>query len=415
MKPEGKDTALAFRTIRDLHELETLRSIWKSWPGTRDSDIDFFSGSVLSRGSRCRPHVIVLTRDARPDAMLIGLRERRKMPLRFGYFTVCQPEVNVLEFVYGGLRGNASEENTAAFVRQVIRSLDEGDADLALWEPLDIESPLYNCVIQLPHFALRDHSRCLDVHWIMNFPKGLDGLFMSLARSQRSKLRRKYKKVISSFAGTAKVRCFRSLADLDLAISDMDEIANRTDKRLLLGVGVSNTRQIREQMVVAARKEWLRIYILYLDEKPAAFWVGTLYDRCLQADHVGYDPVWSKFSPGLYLFLHILEDLREQDIKIVDFGYKDVQFKRCFCTLRRIESRVQIYAPTLRGLLLNLLGTATQRATDCTRFLFRRTHCLDWVRRALRRQVLRQRCKHCRIAASNPGLCDDPRAGHGGG
>jgi len=411
MKPQVKDTSLTFRTLRDLQELEPLRSIWKSWPGTRDSDLDFFSGRVLSRGSRCRPHVVVLTRNAKPDAILIGLRERRIIPLTIGYFTVCQLEINLLEFVYGALRGNASEENTAALVRQVIKSLDEGVADLAFWEPLDVESPLYNCVTQLPRFALRDHSRCLDGHWIMNFPKGPDGLFLRLGRSQRSKLRRKYKRVISSFAGTAKeVRCFRYLADLEPAISDIEQIASRTDKRLLLGVDFSNTWQNREQMFVAARKEWLRIYILYLKKKPAAFWVGTLYDRCLQADDVGYDPVWSEFSPGIYLFLYILEDLREEDIKIVDFGHKDIQFKRCFGSLRRIESPIHIYAPTLRGIQLNLLHTATQRITDYARFLFRRTHCLEWVGRAFRNHVIRKRRDHCSIAGCNPGLCDNPRA-----
>ena len=93
--------------------------------------------------------------------------------------------------------------------------------------------------------------------------------------------------------------------------------------------------------------------ILYVAEKPAAYWMGTLYDRCLQADHVGYDPLWANF-PSAFSFSQILEDLRDEDIKTVDFGYKDMQFKQCFGTLRRIESRVQIHAPTLRGIQLNL-------------------------------------------------------------
>ena len=36
--------------------------------------------------------------------------------------------------------------------------------------------------------------------WLMNFPKGLDAFLSSLCRSQRSKLRRKYKKVLNYFA-----------------------------------------------------------------------------------------------------------------------------------------------------------------------------------------------------------------------
>ncbi len=394
MEPEARDNPLTFRTIRDLHELEALRSIWNSWPGTRDSDIDFFSSMVRSRGSRCRPHVIVLTRETRPHSILIGLCERKKMPFKLSYFTIYEPEVNVLEFVDGGLRGNASDENCATLVQEVMKSLDEGDADLALWERLSVKSPLYNCALRLPRFALRDHSLCLDGRWLMNFRKDLDSVFMNLGRSQRSKLRRKYRNVLNHFVGKVRIRCFRSPTDLEPAISDMEAIASKTDKRRLFETGFIDTPQIREQMVVAASKGWLRIYILHLEEKPAAYWMGTIYDQCLQADYVGYDPVWSKFSPGIFLFLNILEDLRDEDIKTVDFGWRDIQIKQCFGALRRVEARVCIYAPTLRGIKLNLLTTAIHCATRGAILLLRRTHCLAWARRVLRDQLARQCRKH---------------------
>src|SRR5216684_4470540 len=134
MQPRSRDHPIAVRTICDLLELETLRAIWKSWPGTRDSDIDFFSSTVRTRGDGCRPHVLLLTCNSRPDAMLVGLWERRKMAFKLGfkmgYVTVYDPETNVLEFVDGGIRGNASEANCTALVREVMRSLSGGDADI---------------------------------------------------------------------------------------------------------------------------------------------------------------------------------------------------------------------------------------------------------------------------------------------
>ena len=398
VEPEASDEPVAFCEIRDLHEVEALRAIWNSWPGTRDSDIDFFTSMVRLRGGRCRPHVIVLTRGTRPHAILIGLCERKKMPFQLGYFTIYEAEVNVLEFVYGGLRGNASEENCAALIREVMRSLDDGDADLALWKQLSVQSTLYNCALRLPRFALRDHSRCVDGRWVMNFPRGLDTLFLNLGRSQGSKLRRKYQNVLNRVAGKVRIRCFRSLMDLEPAISDMEAIASTTDKRRLFGMDFFDTPQVREQMVVATTRGWLRIYILYLEEKPAAYWMGTIYDHCLQADHVGYDPVWSKFSPGIFLFLNILEDLRDEDIKTVDFGWGDIQIRQCFCSQRHAEARVHIYAPTLHGILLNLLSTATHCATRGAVLLLRRTHCLEWAKRVLRDHLARRRYKHGAIA-----------------
>ena len=141
-----------------------------------------------------------------------------------------------------------------------MRSLDEGDADVALWEQLDVQSPLYRCALRWSRFALRDHFHCIDEHWwLENFPQGLDAFLMSRSRSQRSKLRRKYKNVLSRFAGKVQVRCFRSLMDLEPAVADMEKIASKTDKRRVYGRGFFDTPQIREQMVVAAERGWLRI------------------------------------------------------------------------------------------------------------------------------------------------------------
>jgi Acetyltransferase (GNAT) domain len=390
------DDSLVLSTIRDLRELENIGAIWKSWPGGRDSDLDFFCSMVRSRGDSCRPHVILLTRNSQPDAMLIGLCERRKLRFRLGSFTICQPEVNVLELVYGGLRGNAHFDNCSIFVREVLRSLKAGVADLALWKQLEIHSPMYDCVLHLPSFALRDHSGWLQEHWwLKNFPKGREAFLRGLGRNQRSKLQRKYKKVLNRFAGTVQILSFHSTADLTPAIADMEAIASKTKKRKIFGDGFFDTGRNRAQMAAAAERGWLRIYILYLEGKPAAFWMGTLYERCLQGDHTGYDPAWSEFSPGIFLFLGILEDLRNEDIKIIDFGYGNTQLRRCFGNLRQVESRAQIYAPSLRGIRLSLLRTATCRTTDCVKTAVRWTHRLKLKKRDLWNQFARQQYRYC--------------------
>jgi len=365
------------QTIRDLSEIESLRDVWKSWTKTRDSDIDFFSGMVRSLGNGCKPHVIVLSRNAKREALLVGLNYHTKIPLRLGSLTIHQSEVNVLEFVHGGLLGNNSRENCEAFVQAVMQSLAGGDADMALWERLDVHSALYTCALQLPSLMLRDHSRALFDHWYMNFPKGLDAFLSSLGRSQRSKLRRKYDRVLNSFPGKIQVRSFRTIADLEQAIPDMEHIARKSVKRHL-GYGYFDTLQTREQLIFEASRGWLRIYILYIEGKPVSFWKGALYERCLHADHAGFDLAWSDFSPGIFLFLYILENLRDEDIKTVDLGYGNGQFYHIFGDLRCSEGRVQIYAPKPSALQLNLLHTVMRHAT----ILIQETPGLHWARRA---------------------------------
>src|SRR4029077_20473153 len=152
----------------------------------------------------------------------------RKVPIRFGSLTIHRPELSVLEFVYGGLLGNASKENCTALVQAVMRSLADGDADLAFWKQIDVQSDLYTCALQLPSVVLTDHSRCLRDHLFMNIPQGLDAFLLSLGPRQRSKLRRKYQRVLNSFSERVQVRSFRAIADLKQAISDMEEIARKS-------------------------------------------------------------------------------------------------------------------------------------------------------------------------------------------
>ena len=301
MVPEARDNQLAFRTIRDLRELEALRVIWNSWRGTGDSDLDFFSSMVRSRGSRCRPHVIVLTRNTRPDAIRRPARTQEDS-FHMSYFTIYEPEVMFLEFVYGGLRGNASEENCAALVREVMRSLDEGDADQRCGETPDVQSPLYNCVLRLPRFAWRDHSHHLDGRWLMNFPKGLDTFFMNLGRSQRSKLRRRYRNPLNHFAGRLQILCFRSLVDLEPAISDMEAIASKTNKRRVFGGGFFDTPQIREQMVVAAEGAARQsTYYTSKENRPRSGWAPSTTTVCRLTKWATIR-FGASFHPGLFFF-----------------------------------------------------------------------------------------------------------------
>jgi hypothetical protein len=378
MEPKVSGETFTVQTVRSLQEVQSLREVWQTWRKNRDSDLDFFTGIVQSRGNHCVPNVLVLRRDGKLEALLIGLQDRRRIPVRLGSVTLLQPEVCVLEFVRGGLLGNASPANCKAFVRTVMQSLAQGAADLAVWEHLDLRSSLYLTATHLPSIGLRDHCRKLRDHWFLDHPRGLEDFFQSVARSQRSKLRRKYKRFLHTFAGRIHIRGFHTIAELDDAIRDMEEIARNSVKRQL-GFGFFDTPRNRNQLRVEAEQGWLRIFVLYIDGMPVSFWKGTLYGRFLHADHVGFDATWSEYSPGIFLFLEIVERLRDADIESIDFGTGTGQFYQSFAKVRRPEARVQIFAPKLRGLGLNLACTLAHHAT----LLIQRTSWLDWPRKTL--------------------------------
>ena len=131
-------------------EIEKARDLWTSWPGSRDSDIDFFLYRATVRPEVLCPYVLVANRDGFADAMLIGRLEVRRLPVQFAYHRFQTSRLRVLNFVYGALRGNATSENIDLLVGHLLKSLRQGEIDLAAFEHLRVDSHLYQAVRTLP-------------------------------------------------------------------------------------------------------------------------------------------------------------------------------------------------------------------------------------------------------------------------
>jgi len=112
-EPAGPVPVLSLRVLRTLPELESLRGVWTSWKGHRDSDIDFFAEFVRTRPEIIRPHVVVLYRYGTPEAMLIGRLERTQLTFKIGYLRLPGISARILIFSQGGARGNISDASSA--------------------------------------------------------------------------------------------------------------------------------------------------------------------------------------------------------------------------------------------------------------------------------------------------------------
>ena len=56
-----------------------MRRVWSAWPSHRDSDIDFCLEFGWTREEVVRPHVILVYRDGKADAMLVGWIEKTRL------------------------------------------------------------------------------------------------------------------------------------------------------------------------------------------------------------------------------------------------------------------------------------------------------------------------------------------------
>lgn len=122
----------------------------------------------------------------------------------------------------------------------------------------------------------------------------------------------------------------------DLA-SAVAQVSRKTYQYHLLGLGLENTPRHIEQLTAAALGGWLRAYVLWIGEKPAAFALGYRDADTYYVHHLGYDPEVSKLQPGIYLHTEIMADLLRDGIRRFDFLSGDSLYKQRMSNTSREE------------------------------------------------------------------------------
>jgi hypothetical protein len=380
---------MTVRTIRSLLELEDIRDIWESWHNHPNSDIDFYSAIVDLKPEIERPHVLLLYRDDCPEAMIVGRMERAFIEGRIGYKTLYKRQAKQLTFNYGGQLGNFSESNSDTLVREVIKLLRTGEADLAMFNFLRVDSPLFRVATTLPGILSRDLVLAKQLHRCTTLPDNIDALNSQV--SPKIRKNKGFKKLLKDFSGVWEVRCLREPHEVERLCQDVERVAKTTYQRGL-GVGFVDCDEMRRRLLLHAEKGWLRTYILYLGEKPCAFWMGTLYKTTLHSDCMGYDPEYAKCSPGTFLIMRVIEGLcshmGDENVTQIDWGLGDAEYKAALGTHDWQEACVYIFAPTIKGLALNVFRTLAMMADVQLKRILERVRLVRRIKRLWRDRLM---------------------------
>ncbi len=350
------------RVARTVPEVEALREAWAAWPGHRDSDIDFYLLILEAYPEILRPHVIAVYRDGKPSAILVGRLDKRRLTFSVGYFRGIRAGARCLTFVYGAIHGDASPENIQILLQEVMSGLKRDEADVAAFEYVPVESPLYELALNLPGVLGRDTLPESQGHDLLLVPDSIDEVYSGMSASRRKHLKAGIKKLQTHPAGAPRIVCYQQESELDQLFRDAEEIAKKTYQRGL-GAGFSDQPDVRMRLELAARKGWLRANLLYLGEKPVAFWIGMLYGGSFVSEYMGYDPEFRQAAPGMFLIMRVIEGFCNRAngdvVTELDFGLGHAEYKTMLCSKSWQEARVYIFSPTLKGLALKALRTAT--------------------------------------------------------
>jgi hypothetical protein len=355
---QASKTREIVETLRTIDDIERLRDVWRHLQRTSDEglDLDFLRLVVQTRSEVVRPHVMLLSTDGTPRALMVGRLEESSLAFKLGYKVMWKQKVRLLTIFDGGFMGDSWTETSTRFVQELWRALKAHEAHAVLFQNVRLDSALCAAIRTVPPFFFRDHAVEARPRWSMRLPTDIGGLYEKMGSKHRYWLRRLPKVLEKDHPGQIRIRVFAEPSEIELFCKDAEHVAKKTYQRGL-GEGFIDNEENRKRLRLDAEKGNLYAVILYIADVACAFWIGYLGGRTCYLVATGYDFQYKKYELGTVLLLRMIQDLIAMDVAVVDFGYGDAFYKQRFGDQTWREAQMFIFAPTFKGLLLNSIRT----------------------------------------------------------
>lgn len=376
------DGPVTIRTVRDLDGIAELRETWGALQRHPWTDIDYYLARVAREAGFLRPHVMVLERAGAPIGLVVASLVRERIAFRIGSLTLWRSRARVLRVGGGGLLGEDSEATARAIEAELLAALARGEADVAYLHQVDVDSPLPARLRALP-WPARDGWARASAGWLLELPATYEAFFASRTKSVRRHIKRYAGALERKLGDDVRIACYREPDDLERLVTDCEAVARLTYHRGM-GVGFRDTPELRATLRHALAAGWMRGYVMYVRERPIAFWHGLVYAGTLFTRDTGYDPEFAELRPGQYVLNAVIEGFcRTREVERLDYGIMELDYKRNFGTRRYERVSPYVFSRRPRGLWLATLRSLAGIADRTARKLLgdrARTWARRWAR-----------------------------------
>jgi CelD/BcsL family acetyltransferase involved in cellulose biosynthesis len=231
--------------------------------------------------------------------------------------------------------------------------------------------------------ARQDYRR----HYI-DMSLGFDGYLQRFSGKTRSTLRRKAKK-LGEEAGGYSISEHRTPLEIEAFLDLALPLSARTYQARLLDAGLPESPAARRAMLEAAEADRMRCFLLHARGEAIAYLslpvVGTDQGGTLVYAHLGYDPAWSRLSPGTVLQMDALERLfAERRYRWFDFTEGEGAHKELFGTNNVQCTSLMLLRRTLANRALLSARSGFDAAISEGKALAMRSGALGPIRNLLR-------------------------------
>ncbi|MGH3509325.1 MAG: GNAT family N-acetyltransferase [Nocardioidaceae bacterium] len=373
------------RVAETVPEVERLRPLWDAAPiDELDSDIDYFLDVLQASPDAC-PHVVVLDRAGRDPILVIARLTEQVVRFRIGYRTVGRSHLRSLALTFGGVVGVRTDEDVNDVVSVLTDQLRHGGVDLLYLPKLAVGSPLFDALRGLPARGLSVREE--TSHWTIELADSWEEFLGRRSGESRRKLRADDSRFERAYEGRFEMRRLDLPEHRHRMDKDLETVACRTYQQAL-GVGATGDFE-RKLMAAALDRDRARVWMLYIDDQPVAFWAGIVHGSTCHLGTTGYDAEYAKARVGYYAMRRVLEDLNnDPSMTSADFGHGDADYKARFGTSMTLKADVVIYGGGVRARAVRFGLAVTSGLTRAGKWVAERTGRTSELKRWLRRRAL---------------------------
>jgi hypothetical protein len=177
-----------------------------------------------------------------------------------------------------------------------------------------------------------------------------DSYLASLGSEHRYNFKRRLKNLNAKFA--MRLEAVQDEGERQTALENLIRLHNLR-RSSLNGSEAFNTQALcsfhDELSRIALQKNWLRLYTLWLDGRPAASLYGFYYKRIFYFYQSGFDPAFKEFSVGLVIMGLAIRSAIDEGAIEYDFLHGAEPYKFLWTKRVRHLGRLELYPPGLEG------------------------------------------------------------------
>ncbi|HEY0961584.1 MAG TPA: GNAT family N-acetyltransferase [Pseudomonadales bacterium] len=181
-----------------------------------------------------------------------------------------------------------------------------------------------------------------------------DSYLGALGRTHRTNFRRKVKKLNQLY--TLRIDEARTDAERRAALDVLVNLHLKR-RREVGGSDALHTPELiafhEEATAIALQRGWLKLYVMWLDDAPAAAMYGFQYGKTFNFYQSGFDSAYATYSVGLVMTGLAVQTAIERGIEDFDFLHGEEPYKYLWASAERELLRFHFFPPHARGTLLD--------------------------------------------------------------